>query len=106
MSCPSLQVSTERGSKGHCVVPIYDLVVMMTADSSGRASRTYVEPLVCDGLPVIADGKPVHVQFTVIAHGHSTAAGNDRSDRPLSMSLPPGVLAAMFSDPDGGSEGD
>jgi hypothetical protein len=69
----SAQVSTERGSKGHCVVSVYDLVVAMADDMSGRSCRTFFEPLVCDGVPVLQDGKQMHVRFTVTAQGHTTA---------------------------------
>lgn len=34
----------------------------------------YLEPLVCDGVPVLQDGRQVHVQFTITAQGHIKAA--------------------------------
>lgn len=72
-----MKVSTpEKGAKGHCVIPIYSLVSSMVDDPLGAsvACKTYLEPLVCDGVPVLQDGRQVHVQFTITAQGHVKAA--------------------------------
>ena len=71
-------------------MPVYDLVVAMGEDGAGRSCRSYFQPLVCDGVPVLQDGKQMHVRFTVTAQGHTTSERGERGDRgaSLSMSLP------------------